>query len=81
MGGSIHIKDRETLTMSEVREVLSFDTDYICVMTDAGKLEIEGDSMRILSMSSESGDMLVAGRIDGVFYSKTPKKKQLFKQK
>ncbi len=81
MGGSIHLKDRETLTLSEVREVLSFDTDYICVMSDMGKLEIEGEGMRILNMSSESGDMLVAGRIDGVFYSKTPKKKLFEKQK
>jgi len=81
MGGSIHLKDRETLTLSEVREVLSFDTDYICVMSDMGRLEIEGEGMRILSMSSESGDMLVAGRIDGVFYSKAPKKKLFEKQK
>lgn len=81
MGGSIHLKDRETLTLTEVREVLGFDTDYICVMSDMGKLEIEGEGLRILNMSSESGDMLVAGRIDGVFYSKVPKKKAFAKQK
>ncbi|MBE6679181.1 MAG: sporulation protein YabP [Ruminococcaceae bacterium] len=75
VGGNIHLKDRETLSLSDVREVISFDTDYICVMSDLGKLEIEGEGMRILNMSSESGDMLVAGRIDGVFYSKVPKKK------
>ncbi len=77
MAGSIHLKDRELLTLSGVSEVLSFDTDFICVTTDAGKLEIEGDGMRILNMSSESGDMLVTGRIDGIFYAKAPKKKLL----
>ncbi|MBQ4151163.1 MAG: YabP/YqfC family sporulation protein [Clostridia bacterium] len=75
MDGKICITNRETLTMSNVREVLSFDTDFVCVLTDDGKVEIEGDGMRIVNMSSESGDMLLIGRIDGVFYAKPPKKK------
>ena len=75
MCGSIHLNDREHLTLSCVSEVLSFDTDFICVMTEGSKLEIEGEGMRIVSMSSESGDMVVVGRIDGIFYLKAPKKK------
>ena len=80
MGANVNIRERQTLTMSEVREVLSFDNDYISVMTDAGKVEIEGDGMRIISMSSESGDMLVTGRIDGVFYAAKPKARGFFKK-
>ena len=75
MDGKICINNREMLTMTNVREVLSFDTDFVSVLTDGGKVEIEGDGMRIVNMSSESGDMLLVGRIDGVFYSKPPKKK------
>ena len=81
MGGNIHISDRDTLNMSAVREVLSFDTDFVSVMTELGKVEIEGDELRILSMSSESGDMLIKGRIDGVFYAAKPTKKGLFGKK
>ena len=81
MGGNIFIDERKTLKMSAVREVLSFDTDYISVMSDIGKVEIEGDGMRILQMSSESGELFITGRIDGVFYSKTPAKKMLFGKK
>ncbi|MBQ6893172.1 MAG: YabP/YqfC family sporulation protein [Oscillospiraceae bacterium] len=80
MGANINIKDRELLTMSAVSEVLSFDNDYISVMTEHGKVEIEGDGMRIINMSSESGDMLVSGRIDGVFYTVKQPKKGLFKK-
>lgn len=80
MGTSISIKDREQLTMSDVSEVLSFEGDYISVMTAHGKVEIEGDGMRILSMSSDSGDMHVTGRIDGVFYSAKNAKKGFFKK-
>lgn len=80
MGANINISNRELLTMSAVSEVLSFEGDYICVMTEHGKVEIEGDGMKILSMSSESGDMIVTGRIDGVFYAAKPSKKGLFKK-
>ena len=78
MGVNINVKDRESLTMSGVSEVLSFDGDYIAVMSEGGKVEIEGDGMRIVSMSSSSGDLLVAGRIDGVFYPSKTQKKKLF---
>lgn len=74
MGGNIHIKDRETLSMTEVSEVLTFESDFVSVNTPLGKVEIEGDGLKIINMSSESGDMLLIGRIDGVFYSKTNKK-------
>ena len=80
MGANINIRDRETLAMSAVREVLSFDNDYISVMTEEGKVEIEGDGMRIVSMSGESGDMLVTGRIDGVLYPTKPKVRGFFKK-
>ncbi len=82
MAGVIQIKNRETLTMSEVSEVLSFDEDFVCALTAEGKVEIEGSGLKIVNMSSESGDMLIVGRIDGVFYSKSPSgKKGLFKGK
>ncbi|MBQ4556066.1 MAG: YabP/YqfC family sporulation protein [Clostridia bacterium] len=78
MGGSIHIQDRSTLNMSDVSEVLEFDEDFISVMTSDGKVEIEGGGMRILNMSSDSGNLLLQGRIDGVYYSVKPSKKRLF---
>ena len=80
MGANISINERQSLTMSEVREVLSFDCDFISVMTELGKVEIEGDGMKIISMSGEKGDMLVTGRIDGVFYSAKPKNYGFFKK-
>lgn len=78
MGGSINIKNRESLSMTDVSEVLSFDEDFITVMTADGKVEIEGSGLKILNMSSDSGDMQLTGRIDGVYYSVKPTKKKLF---
>lgn len=78
MSTEIHIKERESLAMTGVNEVLSFDSDYICVMTEQGKVEIEGDGLKILGMSSDTGNLSVTGRVDGVFYSAKPKEKKGF---
>ena len=78
-GANIEIINRERVVMSAVSEVLSFDSDFVTVNTPLGKVEIEGGDLRILNMSSESGDLLVAGRIDGVYYAAKPSaKKGLF---
>ena len=71
-GGIITIKNREFLTMTGVSEVLTFDEDFVSVETGLGKVEIEGGGMKIISMSSESGDFILTGRIDGVYYAAKP---------
>lgn len=78
-GGIITVKNREYLTMTGVREVLTFDEDFVSVETELGKVEIEGGGMKIVNMSSESGDFVLVGRIDGVYYAAKPGgKKGLF---
>lgn len=82
MTSDIIIKSRESLTMSGVSEVLGFDSDFVSAMTEDGRVEIEGDNLKILAMSSETGNLHITGRIDGVFYSAKPKeKKRLFGSK
>ncbi len=76
MQTDIIIRSREALAMTGVREVLGFDSDFITVMTDCGKVEIEGSELKILAMSAETGKLEVAGGIDGVYYSKPPKEKR-----
>ena len=78
MGARIEITDRETLSMCAVSEVLSFDADFISVMTSLGKVEIEGADLRITEMSAESGMLHVLGRIDGVYYAAKPLGKKSF---
>lgn len=82
MGANITVQNRETLSMSGVSEVLTFDADFIAVMTPLGKVEIEGAELRITDMSSESGELHVIGRVDGVYYAAKPSaKKGLFSRK
>lgn len=78
MSADIFIKEREELTMTGVSEVLSFESDFITVMSAHGKVEIEGCDMRIVNMSSDTGNLIISGRIDGVYYAAKPKVKKGF---
>ena len=76
---SVTLKNRKFLTMDGVSEVLSFDDDFVAVMTALGKVEIEGKGLKIIQMSAESGDFTLEGRVDGLYYSAAPgEKKGLF---
>lgn len=75
MSADIIVKERQGLSMTAVSEVLSFDSDFITVMTTLGKVEIEGEDLKILAMSSDTGTLNVVGRVDGVYYPKKPKVK------
>ena len=77
-GANIEIENRERLVMSGVGEVLSFDEDFVAVSTPLGKVEIEGGGLKIVNMSASSGDLLVTGRIDGVYYAAKPSAKKAF---
>ena len=82
MGANLTIHDRATLSMTAVSEVLSFDADLVTVMTPRGQAEIEGRELKIVNMSSESGELTVVGQIDGVYYAAKPgAKKGLFRGK
>ncbi len=78
MSTELQIKDRETLRMTGVCEVLGFDSDFITAMTSHGKVEIEGEELKILDMSSDTGNLSIVGKINGVYYSSQKEKKGLF---
>ena len=79
---SIMLKNRKFLKMDGVSEVLSFDDDFVAVMTALGKVEIEGKGLKIIQMSAESGDFTLEGRVDGLYYSVAPgEKKGLFSRR
>lgn len=77
--GTITLHDRTSLHMDGVSEVLSLDSDFVSVMTTLGKVEIEGDGLRVLDLSSESGKLSLVGRIDGIYYTDKPGAKRGWK--
>lgn len=69
----IILTDRSLLRMSGVGEVLSFDERLVLVSSTEGKIEIEGENLKILHMAAEDGNFLLTGKVDGVFFLKQKK--------
>lgn len=67
---SVLIRGRETLEISGISDVLSFDEDSVVMLAthDMGIISVEGEGLKIRSMDSKNGDILVEGRINGLVY-------------
>lgn len=74
------IKDGKTLTLDGVVSVDSLSEDYLCVQTIAGSISVEGENLKIDSLTKEDGKIKVLGKITGVFYKDTPVKQGMFKK-
>lgn len=66
---AILLKKRSELNVSGVNDIVSSDENSICLDTPDGQLLIEGEGLRIISMSVSGGDIDVTGKIDSIVYS------------
>ncbi|MBO5652790.1 MAG: sporulation protein [Clostridia bacterium] len=67
-GHSLSLRDRESLSLSGVEDVLSFDEAVISCRTTMGDLVIEGSGLRIADFSSEKKALAVVGTVNGLYY-------------
>ena len=68
---SLSIDGRERLAATGVRRVDSFSTELITAKTDIGQLNIKGAQLHVDSLNSETGDMLVKGKVVAVSYTES----------
>ncbi len=74
----LKIRERNRLTMNGVTNVESFDDAYVTLATSDGRVCIEGEGLKIESLARESGEIEIAGKINGVFYTEQKKKVKPF---
>jgi sporulation protein YabP len=67
-GATILLKNRESVTLSGVEDVLSFDDTVVSCRTTLGDLTIEGSSLRITDFCAERGELSVLGTISVLAY-------------
>ena len=74
----IRLDDRSKLTLTGVEDVTSFDENTIIIKSNFGLLAVDGRSLRITSLSTETGELFIEGVIGGVvfFDENEPKKKR-----
>ena len=72
------IKDKKALTLNAVVNILDFSDLEMTIETSFGTVVIEGEDMKIESLSKDDGIVNVIGRIEGFYYKKQREKKHLF---
>ena len=63
------LEDRSSLTLKGALNILGFEEDIIILDTELGRLNIEGQELKIESLNKENKTVLIRGRISGLFYS------------
>ena len=76
---TIIVKGAEKAEISDVDAIISFDEDGILLMTDLGKICIEGENLKIIELNKEKRLIEIHGSIKGLFYEgKESKRKRSF---
>ena len=63
---TIIVEDRKKMTLTGVKDVLSFDTSL-------GKLTVKGSGLHIINFDTKSGDLSAEGRICALVYTSEEK--------
>ncbi len=66
---NLNVKERNNLTLNGVCNIIGFDEGYVTLATSDGRIIIEGEGLKIESLSKQGGEINISGKICGVFYS------------
>ena len=65
----ITLNQRQSCTVSGVKDVLSFDLHEVLLETEDGMLMLRGEDLHVNRLTLEKGEVDVDGRIDSLTYS------------
>lgn len=68
---NITMHSRESVAMTGVKDVLSFDANEVLLDTEQGILMIRGQELHVSRLTLEKGEVDVDGRVDSLTYSDT----------
>ena len=68
------LENRNKLSISGVKDVLSFDDQVIIMETELGMLTVKGDNLKINKLSIDTSEVIVEGEINSLGYNDHSKK-------
>ena len=74
------IDNREKIIVNGVLNVQSFGEEYLTLNTAMGELTVEGNDLKIESLTKDSGEILIIGKINGIFYKEEKSDKGFFRK-
>jgi len=63
------LENRNKLSISGVKDVLSFDDQVVIMETELGLLTVKGDNLKINKLSIDTSEVIVEGEINNLGYS------------
>ena len=73
---TVHIENRELMSISGVKYVSSFNEAEVSLLTDGGALIVEGDGLHITKLNLEEGQIVIEGQIAALEYDDMPVQKE-----
>ena len=62
------LNERKNLTMTGVTEVVSFEESAVVLSTSLGLLTVQGQELKLKTLSLEGGQVAVEGKISALVY-------------
>lgn len=65
-GELVTVYNRDRITVTGVLNIESFDDEYVMLSVVKGRVAIEGQGLKVTSLSHEGGDINITGNIKAV---------------
>lgn len=75
---SFSLKDRKSLEMKGVLEVVSFNENKVILQTTQGNLFVKGSELNIINLNLDDGSIKVEGYVTSLEYSEKAQKTGIF---
>lgn len=70
------IRSRAHLEITAVTDVISFDEESVNLETEMGEMLVDGEGLRVGTLDTQKGVVVIDGRINGLYYrTEQPRKK------
>lgn len=75
---SIHLENRELMSITGVKDVGSFNESEVLLMTDGGGLSVAGEGLHITKLNLDEGQVVIEGQIIAFEYDEVPQQRPGF---
>ncbi|NLB61012.1 MAG: sporulation protein YabP [Clostridiales bacterium] len=72
----VHLENRETINITGVKAIDSFNESEVLLITELGELHIEGNDLNITKFDLDDGQVIVEGEIISLQYLDVAEQKQ-----
>ena len=73
---NINIKDRQSISITGITKIVSFDSNEFILETELGMVGLKGRNMEIIKLDTYEGLINIKGIIDGFSYLDLQNKKE-----